>query len=84
MNRIKYGLLKWLMNDADPNVGTWIPASERLPEVGGSYIVHTATGHVTTSHWYPPNAKTGFSGYFAPRNRIITHWMPLPTPPKGE
>lgn len=58
---------------------TWISCAERLPEKGGTYlVVEKRTGVVGTRYYYQscPDA-------FA-RNGTITHWMPLPQPPKGD
>ena len=66
----------------------WIPVTERLPETGGYYLVHQMN----------PRFKTSFiqhSRYDAKNERwlgalalcsldYVTHWMPLPEPPKGE
>lgn len=55
----------------------WISCAERLPEKGGTYlVVEKRTGVVGTRYYYQscPDA-------FA-RNGTITHWMPLPQPPK--
>ena len=54
----------------------WIPVTERLPEKTGIYAVWTAKGfgnHLSASHW------DGESWSLR-----VTHWMPLPTPPKEE
>jgi hypothetical protein len=74
----------------DINVGKWIPVTERLPEEDGSYIVRTTTGAVTTARFYvgktfPPTHYRP-TEYHSPTqwqtNRNVTHWMPLPEPPK--
>ena len=76
----------------DTNVPSWIPVSERLPEEDGSYLVTTKTGAVTTARFYV--GKTYPPTYYRPTeytsptkwqsNRHVTHWMPLPEPPKEE
>ena len=69
----------------------WIPVTERLPEEDGSYLVRTAPGTVTTARFYA--FKSFPATKYLPAchrnaawqsNRNVTHWMPLPTPPKGE
>lgn len=66
----------------------WIPVTERLPERTGSYIVHTDRGAVCTARFYR-NLPTGLE-YENPHwnnsrlNKHITHWMPLPEPPKED
>ena len=68
----------------------WISVKERLPEKEGSYIVRTKTGAVTTARFY--DERTFSETHYLPkeytrkaawsRNRDVTHWMPLPEPPK--
>lgn len=65
----------------------WIPVSERLPDKEGSYLVYTERGSVYASHFY--TRKTFHNGYvreaqWSQRGKVkVTHWMPLPEPPKG-
>ena len=61
----------------------WVSVEEVLPEQEGSYLVATESGAVTTARFY---IGTGFpDGYYRKahwqRNRVVTHWMPLPAPP---
>lgn len=74
----------------DNNVGHWIPVTERLPDKDGTYLVRTTTGAVTTARFYvgktyPPTHYRP-TEYHSPTkwqsNRNVTHWMPLPEPPK--
>lgn len=67
----------------------WISIHDRLPETDGSYLVHTAMGTVTTAHFYaekhfPPTRRSPGTHRTAmwQANRKVTHWMPLPEPPK--
>ena len=70
----------------DNNVGKWIPTSERLPEKTGSYIVQSETGAVFTNRFYAgeilANGCCGPVKWAAKGKKKITHWMPLPKPPK--
>ena len=58
----------------------WISVDERLPTwKDGKVLIHTRYGisiaqKTTTNHWKGDNAIP----------KLITHWMPLPEPPKGE
>lgn len=73
----------------DNNVVKWIPVTERLPEKGGTYIVYTVSGCVTTARFYPERDFCNYRGEFIRHelgrfHRNSTHWMPMPEPPKGE
>lgn len=59
---------------------SWISVNDRLPEKAGTYLVATRNGAVTITHFYLPHQT--FSSQRI--NRLITHWMPLPDPPKEE
>lgn len=60
----------------------WISVKDRLPKYENPVLagnaelcfVNTAWYHVATKRWELP------SGIFCE----VTHWMPLPEPPKGE
>lgn len=64
----------------------WIPCNERLPEERGCYIV-------AVKHWYdgkPVTREAFWNGadWLSCEKRMeitprVTHWMPLPEPPKG-
>lgn len=58
----------------------WISVKDKLPDRDGSYIVHSGkSGAVFTAHFW---ARDGhWSGRSLDLN--VTHWMPLPEPPKG-
>lgn len=71
--------------------GQWIPVTERLPGKGGTYIVTTAKGTVTTALFYEARtfpAQKWRDAYDRPArwqlNRKVTHWMPLPELPEDE
>lgn len=53
----------------------WISVDERLPEIPGEYIVAVDTdeGLVSSTRFFVDR----FIGK-------VTHWMPLPEPPKGD
>ena len=72
----------------DNNVGyKWIPVTERLPNTFGEYIVAAkdAFGEVYTDYAdYDPFRKSWKTGLFLDKGEGVTHWMPLPEPPKGE
>ena len=66
-------------------VQEWVDVKDRLPEESGVYIVTANDGHaqrVSFVQWQKKNRMwnlTGARSYWR-----VTHWMPLPQPPKGE
>ena len=63
-------------------VQQWIPVEERLPEEGQRVLSVKEDGYVEINCI---TNRTGdwFSRAYDPSS-VITHWMPLPEPPKGE
>ena len=55
-------------------VQEWIPATERLPDVGIEVLIYSEDDGVCVDYY----GGDSF-GYYD-----VTHWMPLPEPPKGE
>ena len=62
-------------------VQKWIPVSDRQPDKEGSYLV------------YSSKSKTVFTAHYRPHidrwanranGQFITHWMPMPQPPKED
>ena len=66
-------------------VQEWVSVKDRLPEESGMYIVTANDGHaqrVSFVQWQKKNRMwnlTGERSYWR-----VTHWMPMPHPPKGE
>lgn len=68
----------------------WIPVTERLPEsVRKSYLCLTDTGYHCEVRWtnnvyglWKSDNKWGWSIADVPQYCKVTHWMPLPKPPK--
>ena len=59
----------------------WISVDERLPEENARvlvYLTHQAYGH---THM---DTDRIYGGTWVRWSGSITHWMPLPEPPKGE
>ena len=52
----------------------WIPVTERLPDIGIEVLVYSEDDGVCVDYY----GGDSF-GYYD-----VTHWMPLPKPPKGE
>lgn len=69
-------------------IGEWIPASDRVPDHGGTVVCRTADKElrfarvmrVTTHADGTPATAYHWMGY--PGDPLdVTHWMPLPEPP---
>ena len=61
----------------------WIPVTDRLPEESGDYIVYyynTASNKplISMRHFYGETPEAFL------HNKAMTHWMPLPEPPKED
>ncbi|HCA8697170.1 TPA: DUF551 domain-containing protein [Klebsiella pneumoniae] len=54
--------------------GKWIPVSERMPKEKGIYQVWNGK--------YVDNVPFWFGSFRSLHSELITHWMPLPNPPK--
>ena len=67
-------------------VQEWISVTKRLPEAGG-YVVCIAKRN-PFSRFIPMVARIERNGWVNPITEQyileVTHWMPLPEPPKGE
>lgn len=64
----------------------WISVEDRLPEDGGFYIVGfknggSFLGWYNSEKWHNPKGKEYGITKFGDNN-TVTHWMPLPKPPK--
>ena len=71
-----------MMDDLSKPKPEWISVEKRLPDKRGKYLVY---GHLPVSRLnvfeialYENDGKW----WTAARTEIITHWMPLPEPPK--
>lgn len=65
----------------EAKIPQWISAKERLPEKEGKCIVCTAKGSIYCTRF---KAYGGGGNFQTDTNTHITHWMPLPEPPKEE
>ena len=59
--------------------GRWIPVAERLPEEYSNVLIRSLSGWIGTA-MYTANGVFEEAGLRV----FVTHWMPLPEPPKGE
>lgn len=65
----------------------WIPVTVRLPEKFGEYlvVVKKETGEVYSDYAdYDLFQQRWTTGLYFEIGSCVTHWMPLPEPPKGE
>ena len=71
--------------DSGVTVQEWISVEDGLPEVGG-YVVCIAKRN-PFSRFMPMVARIEKNGWVNPMTEQyiseVTHWMPLPEPPKG-
>ena len=67
-------------------VQEWISVKDRLPEVGG-YVVCIAKRN-PFSRFIPMVARIEKNGWVNPMTEqyisVVTHWTPMPNPPKGD
>lgn len=75
-----------LQNANGVTVREWISVDDRLPEAGG-YVVCIAKRN-PFSRFMPMVARIEKNGWVNPMTEQyiseVTHWMPMPQPPKGE
>ena len=66
-------------------VQEWIPVKERLPQEKVNCIVHYKHAYCDNDDYWAIGMcfYDGEKFQFDPAYKV-THWMPLPTPPKGE
>ena len=72
-------------------VQEWISVKDRLPEDRGYYLVaYRDKYNESISVAYDAYVKCSFGEWWGGEfthdisKRVVTHWMPLPEPPKGE
>ena len=72
--------------DSGVTVQEWVSVDDELPDVGG-YVVCIAKRN-PFSRFMPMVARIEKNGWVNPMTEQyiseVTHWMPLPQPPKGE
>jgi len=57
-------------------INEWISV-EDLPEGDGWYICHFSDGSIETYYFIPEDG-----GFVPCSDCVVTHWMPLPSPPE--
>ena len=73
----------------DINVPSWIPVTERLPEKMGQFVCRYVFGENTEYPffqvlWYFANLENPHFQHEGSMGLTVTHWMPLPEPPKED
>lgn len=90
-NAEMYALAAGMLEDLAKRVPRWISVEERMPE-GEVLAANFATGtygykEYIIGYVFPPRV-TEPGGYYAENDyetlHDVTHWMPLPEPPKEE
>ena len=65
----------------------WVSVEERLPENGQIVLFHQKDGFIYCAEYFAGNALMP-PGWFIDNDcwdaKEVTHWMPLPAPPKKE
>ncbi len=69
--------------DEQPTVVGWISVKDRLPKLGQRVMAHCRAGIMTFLRydgdvWFEMSSRNEYLLSF------VTHWQPLPEPPKGE
>ena len=71
--------------DSGVTVQEWISVTERLPEKGEEVLVFNTRENWIGFAWLRPDETWTALGFDFPFDLgEVTHWMPLPQPPKGE
>ena len=61
----------------------WIPVSERLPEKGKAVLCFCINNDYWVTLWDRFDDQLWSDGEWWRSKDFVTHWMPLPQPPKG-
>ena len=67
--------------------GEWIPVTERLPKDGDvlAYLKYANNSRITAANYYKGTWQDCVMGrLYLTEEGFVTHWMPLPEPPKEE
>jgi hypothetical protein len=75
------------LQEMEPEFGEWVSVEDRLPDVDNDYLcaIQKSKSKYVTIRSYSQKRKwygISFGYYYSQPN--VTHWMPLPEPPKGE
>lgn len=68
----------------DNNVGKWISVKNRLPEDSTEVSLYMRSGIISTG-FYDKHTKSWVQYYSGGAICVdVTHWQPMPRPPKGD
>lgn len=73
-------LREWIEILEEYSSNGWISVKDRLPEKNDTYIVTVNDGVQVFSTWDVYHSSFGWCS----EAQKVTHWMPMPEPPKGE
>lgn len=69
---------KSLNGNAIAKFGEWVSVQDHLPEEDAKVLTWV------TGRWPEMCVNERWNGYWASRNSVVTHWMPLPLPPSAQ
>lgn len=78
-----YKLMADVMIANNVTVQEWIPVTERLPEYG-QIVLAFGKRHATSGMFRGTTSKPNWWHWKGNMYKEVSHWMPLPEPPKGE
>lgn len=76
-----------LLKDQEPTVCGWVSVKDRLPEPEENVIIWTKTGCMKYAQYHEDGSVNPWYVYednARAWTNVISHWMPLPEPPKEE
>ena len=87
-----YQAAKDQLADVGKVIPQWISVKERLPEINKGFIGFAENKEVCNCYRYPDHSEDGRPVFYAQTKtgllicglESISHWMPLPEPPKEE
>jgi hypothetical protein len=82
-NMIAHGVTVQGATDKDVG-GKWISVKDRLPENICPVLVALEGLNIAFHGWYQDEKWWKVGAGSRPYTQKVTHWMPLPQPPKGE
>lgn len=78
-------MVRYLVRKGFGKQNSWIPVSERVPEIDQKVLIYTKT-EIITCGWYTEAHGLAYNKGFETENGFMwlataSHWMPLPGPP---